>query len=74
MKPKEKAKELTEIFLNILGADCVPKYREYIYMEAAKKCAAICVDEIWKEMKSHDDLSTVNYFQYAETKSIIEKL
>lgn len=74
MNPKETAERLTNRFLETLGAEVLPENREFLFMEKAKECAAICVDEIWSEMKSHDDLATVNFFQYAETKSIIEKL
>lgn len=69
MTPKEKAEELVERF-NLLQT-----YVEYFSYDHAKQCALICVDEIFKTVKSvssneieYDD----NYWQ--EVKTEIEKL
>lgn len=75
MIPSNKtAEELTNKFLELLGADVLPENREFLFMEKAKECAMLCVDEIWREMKSHDDIKSINYFQYAEVKSLINKI
>jgi hypothetical protein len=57
MTPKEKAKELVDKF-----------YNEVKYMERAKQCAIISVDELIKET----DWSEADYWQ--EVKQEIEKL
>jgi len=66
MTPKEKAKELADKF-----------YNEVKYMERAKECALIAVDEIIKLLV---DLSDGNFthvndvIYYQEVKQEIEKL
>ena len=80
MTPKEKAYELFEKFLPILGG--IEK-KDWIYFrgEEAKQCALTAVDEIIKFMEMDDEHNECLYFanskwvQYLmEVKQEIEKL
>ena len=64
MTPKEKAKELVQLFYN---NQCSHSVTELAY-KSAKKCALICVDEI---LEFHDRID-VKYWK--EIKQEINKL
>ncbi len=61
MTPKEKAKEIVYKF-----------YDEIKYMERAKQCAMITVDEIWAALESEKVFEQHGYWQ--EVKKEIENL
>ena len=66
MTPKEKAKELANRF-----------YNEVKYMERAKVCALIAVDELISSHNKWDDYAQTNseeYYYWQEVKQEIEKL
>jgi len=72
MTPKEKAKELVELYCQLLSI------RDYEKKEKAKQCALIAVDEIlWEIIKYADNSKeyvTENVKFWEEVKQEIEKL
>jgi hypothetical protein len=77
MTPKEKAYELFEKFLPILGG-IEKKDWVYFHGEEAKQCALIAVDEIINQFDVHPSVQT--HFKYdkliywQEVKQEIEKI
>lgn len=71
MGPREKARELFQIYLNIL-LDAESDKQEID--EAAKKCALIAVDEILKAVESDWSFMEVRQDYWREVKQEIEKL
>jgi len=65
MRPKEKAKELVELYCQLLSI------RDYENNEKAKQCALIAVDVLIKENYPRD-IKRCEYFN--EVKREIEKL
>jgi hypothetical protein len=64
MEAKEKAKELVDIF-----------YNEVKYMERAKQCALIAVDEILNQCLDYRDIDLCRSYNYwQEVKQEIKKL
>jgi hypothetical protein len=67
MTPKEKAKELVELYCQLLSI------RDYENKEKAKQCALISVDEIIKSI-CNEHVSDIFDKFWQEVKQEIEKL
>lgn len=70
MKPKEKAEELVDRFLN--GAR--NKHQKMYHYVTAKKCALICVEEVLLTIIDIDDEGSFAFVWWNEVKQEIEKL
>jgi hypothetical protein len=83
MKPKEKAEELVDRFINLIQYDFISdlhwydtrnnKYNDYVKKDA-KKCALIIVDEILKDREIIDGMRVINDSYWLQVKQEIEKL
>jgi len=57
MTAKEKAKELVELYCQLLSI------RDYENKDLAKQCALICCDEIWKELDVYSRRIKYDFYQ-----------
>lgn len=74
MTPKEKALQLVEYYLNVLGDEFDREDHWYFYGDKAKQCALISVDEIVKSMPQYPLVRNGTHFYWEEVKQEIEKL
>ena len=71
MRPKEKAKQLTQKFELI---DREQRYQDELNLFEAKQCAIIAVDEIINDNPNIYDADRLNYNYWKEVKKEIELL
>jgi hypothetical protein len=73
MTPEEKAKELVEKFISPTKV-----YHEHLgwvnYLDSAKECALIAVNEILKDREEIDGMRVINDPYWSKVKQEIEKL
>ena len=73
MKPKEKAQELIDKFMNIQGFINV-KNETYLDVDEAKQCAIICVDEFLSFQENlYLTEGSLAYQYWQEVKKELEK-